>query len=60
VLLTKREKMKSRFRQISESNDASSRQVRLGEGVKEMLDLLYRKGEQKSRKLETCSSLVDN
>lgn len=55
VLLTKREKMKLRVRQIFESNDASSPASR-----RVSLDVSYRKGKQKSRKLETCSSQVDD
>jgi len=55
VLLTKREKMKSRVRQIFESNDASS-----PAGRRVSFDFFYRKGKQKSRKLEMCSSRIDD
>ena len=55
VLLTKREKMESRVRQNFESNDASS-----PAGRRVCFDFCYRKGKQKSRKLETCSSRVDD
>ena len=55
MTLTKREKMKSRVRQVFESNDASS-----PAGRRVYFAFFHRKGKQKSRKLETCSSRVDD